>query len=40
MSLRTPFIKAKWVSVGKKWNDIPPHVRRVAKQEYGKMAEQ
>jgi hypothetical protein len=39
MSSRTPFIKAEWVSVGKKWNDIPPRVRRAAKQEYGKMAE-
>lgn len=34
MSLRTPFIKAEWVSVGKKWNDIPPRVRRVAKQDF------
>ena len=23
MSSHTPFIKAEWVSVGKKWNDIP-----------------
>jgi hypothetical protein len=34
MSLRTPIIKAKWVSVGKKWNDIPPRVRRAAKQDF------
>jgi hypothetical protein len=34
MSSRTPFIKAEWVSVGKKWNDIPPHVRCVAKQDF------
>jgi hypothetical protein len=34
MSSRTPFIKAEWVSVGKKWNDIPPCVRRVAKQDF------
>ena len=34
MSSRTPFIKAEWVSVGKKWNDIPPRVRRAAKQDF------
>jgi hypothetical protein len=34
MSSRTPFIKAEWVSVGKKWNDIPPHVQCAAKQDF------
>jgi hypothetical protein len=34
MSSHTPFIKAEWVSVGKKWNDIPPCVQRAAKQDF------
>jgi hypothetical protein len=33
MSSCTPFIKAEWVSVGKKWNDIPPRVRRACTED-------
>jgi hypothetical protein len=34
MSVPTPFIKAEWISSGKKWDYVPPYVQRVAKQDF------
>src|ERR1700720_1274927 len=34
MSTDALFIKSKWVSLGKKWGDIPPVVKRAGKKEF------
>jgi hypothetical protein len=34
MSTDALFIKSKWVSLGKKWGDIPPIVKHTGKKEF------
>jgi hypothetical protein len=34
MSTNHLFIKAEWISTGKKWCDIPTHVKLAGKQEF------
>ena len=34
MSVHLPFSKAEWISAGKNWSDVPPRVRRAAKQDF------
>ncbi|KAJ8594099.1 hypothetical protein M405DRAFT_858399 [Rhizopogon salebrosus TDB-379] len=34
MSANNVFKKTEWISMGKKWGDIPPHVERTAKQDF------
>jgi hypothetical protein len=34
MSVNSVFVKAEWLSAGKKWGTIPPHVKHVGKQEF------
>jgi hypothetical protein len=34
MSANSTFIKTEWISLGKKWGDVPPRVKRAAKQDF------
>jgi hypothetical protein len=34
MSANSTFIKTEWISLEKKWGDVPPHVKRAAKQDF------
>jgi hypothetical protein len=34
MSANTVFIKSKWISLGKKWGDVPPLIKRAGKNEF------
>jgi hypothetical protein len=34
MSANSMFIKTEWISLGKKWGDVPPCVKHAAKQDF------